>query len=381
MKVVFLSNFYNHHQKSLSRSLYQKLNGDYSFIATTPMDPERRSMGYQVINEPFIYHYDDCAEECVKRINEADVVLFGSAPYKLIKERLKSGKLVFQYSERIYKVLPPSYQMPARAVKYWFEKGRYSNIYLLCASAYTSADYDKTKTFSNRAYKWGYFPETKIYDLKELFSKKRETKILWVGRFLDWKHPDDTINVAKLLKDDGYKFHLEMVGTGVMEATLKEMVESMNLSDCVTITGAVQSDKVRGLMERAGIFLFTSDRYEGWGAVLNEAMNSGCAVIASHAIGAVPYLIKHNENGVLYHSGNLYDLYAKVKYLLDNPNRQEHLGKAAYEKIVDEWNAEVAAERLVNLSDHLLAGEKSPDLYETGPCSRAEIIKDDWFNE
>lgn len=63
----------------------------------------------------------------------------------------------------------------------------------------------------------------------------------------------------------------------------------MNLNDYVTFTGPVQSDKVRGFMERAGIFLFTSDRQEGWGAVLNESMNSGCAVVASHAIGSVPF--------------------------------------------------------------------------------------------
>lgn len=38
---------------------------------------------------------------------------------------------------------------------------------------------------------------------------------------MDWKHPDDAIKVAKLLKDSGYDFHLDMVGTGEMENTLK----------------------------------------------------------------------------------------------------------------------------------------------------------------
>ena len=33
MKITFLSNFYNHHQMPLSRSLNKHLNGDYSFIA------------------------------------------------------------------------------------------------------------------------------------------------------------------------------------------------------------------------------------------------------------------------------------------------------------------------------------------------------------
>ena len=114
---------------------------------------------------------------------------------------------------------------------------------------------------------------------------------------------------------------------------------------------------------------------------MNESMNSGCAVVASHAIGAVPYLMKHNENGLIYKSGDVDGIYQNVKNLLDNPGEQERLGSAAYETITGLWNAEVAAQRLITLSEHLLAGEKYPDLYEDGPCSRAEIIKDDWFNE
>ena len=110
-------------------------------------------------------------------------------------------------------------------------------------------------------------------------------------------------------------------------------------------------------------------------------MNSGCAVVASHAIGSVPFLLKHNKNGLIYRSGDVDGLYENVKYLMDTPGEQERLGKAAYETITGLWNAEVAAERLINLSEHLLAGEKYPDLYRTGPCSRAEIIKDDWFYE
>ena len=66
---------------------------------------------------------------------------------------------------------------------------------------------------------------------------------------------------------------------------------------------------------------------------------------------------------------------------MDNPDEQERLGRAAYETITGLWNAEVAAQRVITLSEHLLAGEKYPDLFEEGPCSRAEIVKDNWFCE
>ena len=313
MEIVFLSNFYNHHQMPLSRSLQKILHGNYAFIATTPMDAERRQMGYQEYTESFLYQFEDCPEECMEQINRADAVIFGSAPRKLIQERLKAGKPVFQYSERIFKKKPPFYEIPARTIKYYLEKGRYSNMYLLCASAFTAADYATTHTFPQRAYKWGYFPETKHYQMDALYAQKDKQKILWVGRFLDWKHPDDVLRVAKRLKEDGYSFSMDIAGTGEMEQQLKDMSEAMGLNDCVTFLGPIPSNRVRELMEKAGIYLFTSDRYEGWGAVLNESMNSGCAVVASHAIGSVPYLMRHRVNGLIYHSGNVDELYKKVK--------------------------------------------------------------------
>lgn len=36
-------------------------------------------------------------------------------------------------------------------------------------------------------------------------------------------------------------------------------------------------------------------------------------------------------------------------------------------------------ERLIEVSGRLIAGDNAPDLYESGPCSKAEILKDDWF--
>ena len=233
--------------------------------------------------------------------------------------------------------------------------------------------------FKNRMYKWGYFPETRHYDLNSLFERKNRAEILWCGRFLEWKHPEIAINVALRLKADGYDFVLKFIGTGVMEDKLRQMIVENHLEENIRLLGPMPPEKVRDNMERAGIYLFTSDRQEGWGAVLNESMNSGCAVIASHTIGAVPYLLKNNKNGLIYDFDNSEALYSNVRLLLDNPGEQRRLGEAAYKTITEEWNAEVAAERLVNLSKHILDGDKYPDLYKSGPCSRAEIIKDNWI--
>ena len=383
MKLIFLSNFFNHHQSALSKSLYQKLGKDYIFIATKPMDKERENMGWQLEKPCFVkelFKNEEEKQHCQNLIDEADVVILGSAPLVLIKKRLKLKKLTFLYSERIYKKGFRWYEQPARMVKYYLEKGKYKNLYLLCASAYTAADYAKTFTFLNKTYKWGYFPEVKQYEnIGQVIEKKKNASILWAGRLIGLKHPDASIRIAERLKQEGYSFQLNIIGNGEMEETLKDMIKNAGLGDCVHMLGAMKPEEVRKYMEESKIFLFTSDFTEGWGAVLNESMNSGCAVVASHAIGSVPFLMKDKENGLIYKNGDLNDLYCKVKYILENPDYARELGANAYRTMEKDWNAENAAERLIVLSESLLSGNTHPDIYREGPCSKAEKLKNGWY--
>lgn len=134
-------------------------------------------------------------------------------------------------------------------------------------------------------------------------------------------------------------------------------------------------------MERAQIFLFTSDYNEGWGAVLNEAMSNGCAVVASHAIGSVPFLIQDRENGLIYENGNFNDIYKKVSLLLKNQELQKSYGIKAYNTIFSLWNANIAAERVLKLASEIINGNKEPDIFLDGPCSKAVTIKNRWYKK
>ena len=113
--------------------------------------------------------------------------------------------------------------------------------------------------------------------------------------------------------------------------------------------------------------------------MLNEAMNSGCAVVASDAAGATPYLVNDGVNGSVYHSGNIQELYEKVRRLLENTTMQYSFGKAAYLTITELWNAEVAAKRFLQLSQALLNGTDTSGLFANGPCSPAKPLREDWY--
>lgn len=386
MRVTFYSNFLNHHQLPFSLAMKDRVD-DYTFIATEPTPQERRDMGYADMNHhyPFVLTTYDSEENKAKSYElamDSDIVILGSAPDAYIVPRLKSKKLTFKYSERLYRKDKLLKKFPRHLIGAWLHHGRFQKypLYMLCASSYTAADCARFHNYVGRTYKWGYFPEVKKQNLDELFALKRVNKkasILWAGRHIELKHPDASILLAVELKKRGYCFELNIIGNGNLTLQLKEMVMDNHLDDCVNMLGAMAPEKVRKYMEAADIFLFTSDFQEGWGAVLNESMNSGCAVVASHAIGSVPFLIKDGENGLIYENGNQEQLTQKVEFLLKDAAFRERMGRAAYQTLYDEWNAGTAAERVLLLVERLQNGKDTP--FMTGPCSRAEILENGWY--
>jgi glycosyltransferase involved in cell wall biosynthesis len=368
------SNFLSIHQLPLAEALYQLTEGNFTFVATDQVSVEQLRFGYPDLDHqyPFVlrtYGGEQEKNSALKLALEADIVIHGSAPWFYLEERLEKKKLTFLYSERLYKSGYERWKWPVRMIRFYKKYGRHKNLHLLCASAHTAADFAKTYTFLKKTYKWGYFPEVKRYeDFTKVQDEKTPNSILWAGRFIDWKHPDDVIRVAKRLKGEGFDFQIRMLGNGVLWEEMNQLIKDLGLEECVQLVGAVPSDQVRSYMESASIYLFTSDRNEGWGAVLNESMNSGCAVVACDAVGAVPFLMKDGENGLCYHSGNQNELYEKVKFLLDNRQERERMAANAYHTIIDEWNADVAAEKFLKLADAILNGEKCPELFADGVC-------------
>ena len=129
------------------------------------------------------------------------------------------------------------------------------------------------------------------------------------------------------------------------------------------------------MMEQADIYLVTSDRGEGWGAVVNEAMNSGCAVVADHMIGAVPYLISHGENGLIYEDKNSRQLFELTAWLAQDRSRCRKLGEQAYHTITKEWNPENAAACLMELIGKLKLDNRERNQKAKAQCAQLQNVQ------
>lgn len=379
-----LSNFINHHQAPVADELSNTFGVEYWFIETMSLPEEQRNLGYSNLSsKPYViqsYKTNKEYQKAIKLINDADVVIVGSAPEDMILERLRNKKLTFRYSERLFKKRPWYFPAPRVWMDLWKKHIRYKNkpLYMLAASAYTANDVYAIGAYKNKVYKWGYFPRVDDFPLetcenKDASSGESTPHIMWCARFLRWKHPELPVMLAKRLKDKGYNFHLDMYGSGDELYSTQQLVKSLALNDKVSFCGSLPNEEILKQMRKHEIFLFTSDRNEGWGAVLNESMSNGCAVVASNLIGSVPFLIKNGENGMVFKSGDLNSLTQNVCYLLDNPSKRLEMAKKAIHTMREVWSPTNAAKRFVELAQKLLDDDVTP--YTDGPCSIAYPYK------
>lgn len=376
MTITFVSNYINHHQIPFSEALYRELGEDYCFIQTMPMEEERLTMGWgvDIAALPYVKCLYQEEYECRKKIAESDIVLLGWTQREDIEsERLKSGKITIRVSERIYREGQWKAISPKGLLAKYKEHIRYRNksVYLLCAGAYTASDFHLIGAYPGKMFRWGYFPETRTYSEEAFLSMKKDgpLQIIWAGRLIPLKHPEYVVQIAECLQSKGYDFQVHMLGSGELEEDIKRRIELAGLSKRFILYGYQKPEKVRDVMEQCHIHLFTSSHLEGWGAVVNEGMNSGCVEVVNAQVGAAPYLIEHGVNGFLYPNNSYREMEKIVLDLFAHWDKWKHIGRAAYETIVQEWNAEHAAEELLRFSECLMEGKIVPAL--KGPLSPA----------
>ena len=377
MKLVFYSLVLNHHQACVADELYKLLGEDFAFVETARcIDNKGATEDYST--RPYLvrsWETKKVYEKAMSLALNAEVCVFsGYEALPFQKERLKKGLLSFDMGERMLKrgwLNPISPKITKMVMAYHLGGWSKKPLYKLCCSAFAASDQYKLKTFEGKCYKWGYFTEVKELknDMFKLKSSNDSICILWCARFLNWKHPELPVKLARRLKDQGYKFQIKMAGGGALFQKARRLISKLDVGDCVSLLGNMANEEVLDLMQRSQIFIFTSDQNEGWGAVANEAMSNGCVLVASDAIGSTPYLIKEGVTGFSFTSCDVDSMTEKVKWLIAHPHKMQEMQRNAYQQMKDIWNPKHAAVNLLILIKDI-QNEQISSIQE-GPCSKA----------
>ena len=135
--------------------------------------------------------------------------------------------------------------------------------------------------FNNRSYAIPHkLPPRYVDALDEPRIPPEQPTILWVGRFDDYKHPEDAIDALSMVRGTVPDAHLVFVGGGnsdEYELRLRAKAESLGLSDAVSFEG-FREDVAPYYLSASALFLTTE--VEGFCMVLAEACACGLPVIA-----------------------------------------------------------------------------------------------------
>ncbi|MFN3613047.1 MAG: glycosyltransferase [Rubrimonas sp.] len=188
-------------------------------------------------------------------------------------------------------------------------------------------------------------------------AAKRPASFLHVGRFTAKKAPLTTIRAFLAGTRAHPEATLDMVGDGPLLQAARDLVASHGAEARVRLRGVLPHAAVRELMAGSMCLLQHSvtapdGDMEGFPSAVQEAMASGCAIVATRHAG-IPEHVRDGETGLLVDEGDEEGFAAHVAALAADPAMAARLGRTArayaeehldYRKLYARLEAEIAAE-------------------------------------
>ena len=200
------------------------------------------------------------------------------------------------------------------------------------------------------AFRFGFAP----YPLSQSTNghhQDRAKKILYVGQLIPRKNVEMLIKALPEIVNQHPQATLLIAGDGESKETITTLVDELELKNNVRILGQINDPKELGILYDSADILVLPSIFEGWGAVVNEAMYHGLPIALSAGVMCQEELLHQGRNGYLFNSiDQLINAVNKVFALTDH----EYLRfQKESKKIVNNWTPEKMALKLVALFEFI----------------------------
>lgn len=347
MKFVLYTNSVSAHQLPLAREIVKLVGAEnfrYVYTGTTLQGGAQEVAA----SEPWII------KEEGSWLEDCDALLVGGIrPIDLMERRLAAGKATFYMSERWFKpilfyfghievrfpgwlrLLHPRYFKMARRFARLFDYPAYR---FLPIGPHSARDMRLLQRILSPCHRltpinyipWGYFVSPSAQTSTpspQSSTQSLPLRVLWAGRMIKLKHVETIIRAVAKVKDAS----LTIVGDGPERAYLAFRAQGL---PNVFFKPPVSLEKVREEMRAHDVLVFASNGYDGWGAVVSEALLEGMCVIGTYEAGASAALLPPDH---LFHCGDVHGLANCLKRFCElSPNT------------IGEWTAEIGARRVVS---------------------------------
>lgn len=165
--------------------------------------------------------------------------------------------------------------------------------------------------------------------------------LIWVRAFHSVYNPQIAIRVLKVLVDHGRGAQLIMLGPEKGDGSLNDtllLAKALNVDKFVQVVGGVPHEQIPEWLDRADVFINTTN-YDNAPRSVLEAMASGLCVVSTK-VGGIPYLVNDGVDALLVPPNDPYAMAAAVERILTEPGLAEKLSANARKKAEQfDWSA------------------------------------------
>lgn len=249
------------------------------------------------------------------------------------------------------------------------QRSRFVNYIKKCVYSGVEAMFYPAPGWQKTGEEWGFKSDSMFYGVdvvdNEFWSRTRtdttadESYFIAVGRQVPTKNFPLLIRSYFMYKTtigrESYK--LKLVGEGPEREKIENEVRDNELENEVEILSFKGQEELNRLFQNARA-LCVSSYSEPWGLVLNEAMASGCPVIATEACGATDVLIEEGITGYKCRVNDVESLATKmIQFHKLGEYRQSLMRQACIDKM-NAWGLEKFASSGVAAIDYVTGIQK-----------------------
>lgn len=164
---------------------------------------------------------------------------------------------------------------------------------------------------------------------KQLGLKEENMYLIAIGRLVKRKGFETLITAISQISDSRVK--LLLIGDGPEQKRLEQLSSDLDVQDRVTFLGRVSDQQKFAYLAASDIFVLSSI-HEGFGIVIQEAMQVGLPIISTNQGGQLD-LLTHNQNSLLVKPNQVMQLVAAIEKLSNNQTLRKRITHAARQSL------------------------------------------------
>jgi len=175
-------------------------------------------------------------------------------------------------------------------------------------------------------------------------GNSRPVVFAFVGRITGEKGLPILLKAASILKTEGRKFALRLVGDGPDRLECERLARQLDLGDRLVVTGFLNGERLRQELEDVSVVVMPSIWEETAGLAAMEQMIRGRMVIAAD-IGGLSEVV--GDAGLKFKPGDIVGLADRMRQILDAPAIIERFGECAGKRASQLYRQEQMVERYI----------------------------------